>query len=149
MDSFYYFSLNCFFFLFDIEPLTRFGKAGHQYGHEGAGTDTHASMRHYKNALCNPRPLRFEACINQQGWLPPAALSGCGGRGKRGLTYMSFSIYFNCCRQLTNITSTSHPLTAGYPCINEAPLKRLTAHTSHLRYRSEQPRIVPSLLVQQ
>ena len=72
--------------MFDIEPRTRFGKAGYQDGHEGAGTDTHASMRHYKNALRNPRPLRFEACINLQGWLPPAALPGCGGRGRGAAT---------------------------------------------------------------
>ena len=29
-----------------------------------------ASARYYKNALRNPSPLRFKACINIQGWLP-------------------------------------------------------------------------------
>jgi hypothetical protein len=34
-----------------------------------------------KNALRTPRPLRFKVHTNSQTWLPPAALTGCGGRG--------------------------------------------------------------------
>ncbi len=76
-----------------------------------------------KNALRTPRPLRFKVHTNPQGWLPLAALTGCGGRGggRGAATCILFIIYFNCCRQLTTIASTSHPRTVGYPCIHVAP----------------------------
>jgi len=35
-----------------------------------------------KNALRTPRPWWFKVHTNPQGWLPPAALTGCGGRGE-------------------------------------------------------------------
>ena len=56
---------------------------------------------------------KFRANSNQQGWLPPAALTGCGGRARGAAICISYIIYFNCCRQLTNITSTLHPRTTN------------------------------------
>jgi len=51
------------------------------------------------------RPSLFKIHTNQQGWLPPAALSGCGGRDMGIPKHITFIIYFNSCWQLTNITS--------------------------------------------
>jgi len=37
---------------------------------------------------------KFKAHLNQQDWLPPAALTGCGGRGRgRGDSHIHFFYY--------------------------------------------------------
>ena len=76
---------------------------------------------------------QFKVHTNPQGWLPPAALTGCGGRGSGIAIHISFIIYFNCCRQQTNTTSIPHSGTAGYPFIHQAPQKRLPAPTPQRR----------------
>jgi len=95
-------------------------------GLESVQYQTQSSLRYAemaKNALRTPSHWWLKVHTDPQGWLPPAALAGCGGRGggRGAATCILFIIYFNCCRQLTTITSTSHPRTAGNPCIHVAP----------------------------
>ncbi|MBC2697572.1 MAG: hypothetical protein HF974_04355 [ANME-2 cluster archaeon] len=63
---------------------------------------------------------RFKVQTNPQGWLPPAALMGCGGRGR------GYHMYFYCyiflqppAANKQNIHSA--PTDRWYPCISEAP----------------------------
>ena len=76
---------------------------------------------------------KFKAYSDQQGWLAPAALTGCGGRGRGTATHISYIIYFNSCRPRTNTTSIPHSGTARYPFIHKAPQKRLPALTPQVR----------------
>ena len=72
------------------------------------------------------RPMQFKVHTNPQGWLPPAALTGCGGRG-RGQPYAFILLYI-----LTAAGSeqTQHPLRTHEPPETHASARHRKAPAS-------------------
>jgi len=99
---------------------------GQRGGEKGAGSISKLTTKSTEKGQNTPQNggSKLSQIYKVGCHLPPfrAAVAGLGAA-----IYISFIIYFNCCRPLTDITSTSHPRIAGYPCIHEAPRKRLPA----------------------